>query len=85
MASEPGVEGLAIAPHLGNPLAGLRGRDPGADPPTLPEDQALVTEQIAARMILRIGRRDALQILAADAVTMATKRSPEPAAATASR
>ena len=68
VARQPGVQLRAVTPHLRYPVARRRRRDPGLDPPAPPVDESLVAEQVAARMVLRMGRRHALQLLPADLV-----------------
>src|SRR5438094_3789591 len=70
MFSAPLVERGAVSPRLRHPLTGTRSGDPRFDGPALPVDEALVAQQVTARVVLRIGRRHALELLALHVVPL---------------
>src|SRR5216684_6766340 len=59
-----------VPPGLGHSIATLGSRDPRSGRPALPEDQALVPQQVRTRMVLRMRRRHALELLPLDVVTL---------------
>src|ERR1700694_3896069 len=63
MPGEPGVQITAVPPGLRHAITRFGGCDPRARFPPLPVDQALVAEQVAARVVRGVGRRYTLQLL----------------------
>src|SRR2546430_6195658 len=59
----PLVQRSAVSPRLGDALARSGRCDPRFDGPALPVDEPLVPQQVGARMVLRIRRRDPLELL----------------------
>src|SRR2546427_10647895 len=74
----PRIQVGAVAPDLGHALFRLRGRDPRFRGPTPPVDQALVAKEIGARVILRIRRWHALELLPLDVVSLLAKGGHDP-------
>src|SRR5487761_998820 len=66
----PRVELGAIVPGPGHLLAHLGSGDPGLDVPAPEVDEPFVLQQLAARVVLRVGRRHSLELPAADLVTL---------------
>src|SRR5207247_10851026 len=69
----PLVQRLAVPPGLGDARANAGRRDPGLDRPTFPADQPLVAQQVRSRVVLRVRRRDALELLAFHLITLLTQ------------
>src|ERR1051325_484867 len=73
----PGVQGRAVAPDLGNSILRPRGGDPRLRRPALPVDQALVPQELGPRVILRVRRRHALELLPFQLVALLAKRGDD--------
>src|SRR2546430_15537459 len=74
----PCFESRAVAPRLGHAVARLRSRDPRPGGPSLPVDEALVLQEIGARMVLRIWRRHTLQLLPLDVISLPAQLVDDP-------
>src|ERR1700674_641025 len=74
---QPSVQRRAVAPDLGHSVARLRGGDPRLDRPPLPVDEVFVPEKVAARVVLRVGLRHALELLPVDFVALLAERGDE--------
>src|SRR2546423_1416881 len=74
----PCFESRAVAPRLGHAVARLRSRDPRPGGPSLPVDEALVLQEIGARMVLRIWRRPTLQLLPLDVISLPAQLVDDP-------
>src|SRR4029077_15710228 len=77
VTGEPGVEIPAVNPRLPDSFTCLRGRDPRFDRPAAPVDEALVLEQLAARVVLSVGRWNTLQLLPFDALPLGSQRGDD--------
>src|SRR2546421_12706408 len=66
----PFVQSLAVPPGLGHTRANAGRRDPWLDRPPLPVDEPLVAQQVRSRVVPRVRRRDARELLALHVVTL---------------